>query len=284
MMRRLVDRLERARSLDGISDRLQDAAQAAIRPQRLRDLLHGVWLGHSLHPVLVQAPVGAFISAAVLDLLPGQRRAATTLIAVGTAASLPAAAAGLTDWASLARDQRRVGLVHAAGNTVALTLYLSSLAARRRGRHGLGRALAYAGLSTAGASAYLGGHLSYKQGAGVNQAVADLRRVPDGWQAVAELGALSDGVPVVRHVGDVPILLYRIGDRVTALLERCGHASGPLGEGKLIGSGAQACVVCPWHGSEFGLTDGRVVSGPAASDQPTLRTRITDGLVEVALP
>ena len=77
----------------------------------------------------------------MVDLLPGQRRAATTLVALGTVSALPAAVAGLNDWAELSRDQRRVGLVHAAANTVGLTLYAGSLAARLTGRHGVGRAL-----------------------------------------------------------------------------------------------------------------------------------------------
>jgi nitrite reductase/ring-hydroxylating ferredoxin subunit/uncharacterized membrane protein len=284
MLRRLLNRLEQAESLDRPGDRLQTAVQSAVRPQRLRDFLHGVWLGHPLHPVIVQLPVGAFMSTAILDLLPGQRRAATTLVAVGTAATLPAAAAGLTDWSSLAREQRRVGLVHAVGNTIALALYGGSLAARLQGRQTRGRVLAYAGLSVAGASAYLGGHLSYKEGAGVNHAVPDLRRVPEGWQSVAELSALPDGKPAVRHVGEVPVLLYRLGNEVTAFLERCAHQAGPLGEGDVVGSGADACVVCPRHGSVFRLKDGLVVQGPAASDQPVLRTRVVDGRVDVALP
>lgn len=284
MLRRLLTRLEQSASLDAVGDRLQEAVHTVLRPQRVRDLLHGVWMGHPLHPVLVQVPVGAFISTAVLDLLPGQRRAATTLVGVGTAATLPAAIAGFNDWASLAREQRRVGLVHAAANTVALGLYAGSLAARLRGRHDQGRLLAYLGLTAAGSGAFLGGHLSYKEGGGINHAVQELRRLPDGWQAVAELVALADGKPSVRKIGDVPILLYRLGDEVSAFLERCGHQAGPLGEGDVVGTGRDACVVCPWHGSRFRLVDGMVVGGPAATDQPVLRTRVIDGRVEVHLP
>jgi nitrite reductase/ring-hydroxylating ferredoxin subunit/uncharacterized membrane protein len=284
MMRALLNRLEQATALDPVGDRLQDAVQASVRPRRLRDLLHGVWLGHPLHPVLVQLPVGAFLSAAVLDVLGNQRRAATTLVAVGTAASLPAAAAGLTDWSSLAREQRRVGLVHAAGNTLALACYTGSLVARLRGRHDHGRLLAYLGLTLAGGSAYLGGHLSYKEGAGVNHAAPELRLLPDGWQEISSLADLPDGRPAVRTLADVPILLYRRGDRVTAMIERCAHQGGPLGEGKVEGSGEDACVVCPWHGSRFRLADGLVVGGPAASDQPVLRVRVENGRVEVRLP
>ncbi len=284
MLRQMLSRIEQARALDTVSDKLQAAVQTAAKPQGVRDLLHGTWLGHPLHPVLVQAPVGAFISAAVLDLVPGARRAATTLIGFGTAAAVPAMAAGLMDWSEMTRDRRRVGLVHAAANTVALSLYIGSLAARFSGRPMRGKALAFAGLSVAGGSAYLGGHLAYAQGGGMNQSSPEIIRVPEEWTSVGRLSELPDGKPTVRTVGDVSILLYRMGGEVTAMLERCSHETGPLGEGEVIGSGRDACVVCPWHGSTFRLRDGAAVHGPAANDQPLLRSRVTAGVVEIAQP
>lgn len=277
-----LNRLEEARSLDPVSDRLQAVVSALVKPQRLRDLLHGTWLGHPLHPVLVQLPVGAFVSAAILDLLPGRSRAATTLIAVGTAGAVPAAAAGWTDWSELTRYRRRVGLVHATANAVAIGLYAASLAARLRGDTRRGKALGFAGLSTASVGAYLGGHLSFAQSAGVNQAAPDTARIPEDWTSITSLASLPDNKTSVRMAGDVPVLLYRTGPDVTAMIEHCGHETGPLGEGEVVGSGRDACVVCPWHGSTFRLVDGQVVHGPAASDQPTLRTRVVEGMVEVS--
>jgi nitrite reductase/ring-hydroxylating ferredoxin subunit/uncharacterized membrane protein len=281
---RMMTRLEEAHTLDPVSDKLQAAVQAVAKPQRLRDLLHGTWLGHPLHPVLVQLPVGSFVSAAILDLLPGRSRSATALIAVGTAGVAPAVAAGWLDWSQLTKDRRRVGLVHASANAVAVGLYTASLVARLRGRTAAGKAFGFAGLTVAGLGAYLGGHLSYAQAAGVNQAATEIVRVPEDWTTVASLADLPDGRPVVRSVGDVPILIHRRGDQVSAMIERCGHETGPLGEGEIIGEGADACVVCPWHGSVFRLTDGAVVHGPAASAQPLLRARVRDGKVEVAQP
>jgi uncharacterized membrane protein len=207
MLRQLLTRLEQARALDGISDQLQKIVTAAVRPQSVKDLLHGTWLGHPLHPVLVQLPVGAFMSAAVLDLMPGGRRAATTLIGVAVATSPAAIAAGLTDWSEMPKDRRRVGLVHAASNTVALGLYIASLSARMSGRTARGKALSYAGLSVAGMGAYLGGHLSYAQGGGMNHAAPEVVRVPAEWTQVASLAELPDGEPTVRKVDDVPGLL-----------------------------------------------------------------------------
>jgi len=283
MQRQIMLRLERAKSLDRLSDRLQALVQS-LTPQPVADVLHGVWLGHPLHPVLVQVPVGSFVSAAVLDLLPGNRRAATVLIALGTASTAPAMAAGLADWSQMTKDRRRVGLVHAASGAAALFLYAGSLAARLSGRPARGKALAFAGLSAAGLGAYLGGHLSFAQGGGMNQAAPDIARVPEEWTAVATLAELSPGKTSVRKIDDVPVLLYRDGDRVSAMIERCSHETGPLGEGDVIGTGSQACVVCPWHGSTFRLSDGAVVHGPAANDQPLLRSRVREGTVEVAQP
>jgi nitrite reductase/ring-hydroxylating ferredoxin subunit len=281
-LRQLLKRIERARALDGISDRLQAAAQAVVQPQAVQDALHGVWLGHPLHPVLVQVPVGAFVSAAVLDLVPGGRKAATTLIAVGTASAPPAILAGWLDWSQMTKDRRRVGLVHATANAIAVGLYIGSLVARRNGQWARGRALAYAGLTMAGTGAYLGGHLAYAQGGGMNQAAPDVSRMPEDWASVGPLYELPDGKPAKRMVDDVPVLLYRMGDKVTAMVERCGHETGPLSEGEVIGTGPDACVVCPWHGSTFRLRDGRVIHGPAGNDQPLLRSRVRDGVVEVA--
>ncbi|MFI0791796.1 Rieske 2Fe-2S domain-containing protein [Micromonospora rubida] len=283
-MRALLTRIEQNSALDGVGDRLQRAVQATIRPQRVRDLLHGVFLGHPLHPALVQVPVGAWISAAVLDLMPGQRRAATTLVGLGTVGALPAAVAGLNDWAALARDQRRIGLVHAASTTVGLALYAGSLAARLRGRHGTGRALAYLGLTAASAGAYIGGHLAYKQGAQVNQSVSELHRISDGWHPLADLAGLPQRRLVTREMDDVSVILYRHGDEVTVMLERCPHQGGPLGEGEVAEIGGHACVVCPWHGSTFRLNGGEVMHGPSGNDQQILPTRVVDGVLQARLP
>ncbi|MEV4423042.1 Rieske (2Fe-2S) protein, partial [Patulibacter sp. NPDC049589] len=169
-------------------------------------------------------------------------------------------------------------------NAIAVGLYAGSLVARLRGRHTQGKTLAFAGLSVAGAGAYLGGHLSYAQGGGISHAAPEVARVPEEWTAVGSLSELPEGKPAARRVGDVAVLLYRQGDRVSALIERCSHEGGPLGEGDVEGSGPDACVVCPWHGSTFRLADGLVVHGPAGNDQPVLPVRVRDGLVEVRHP
>jgi nitrite reductase/ring-hydroxylating ferredoxin subunit len=276
----VVDQIDRTDKLDPLSDRLQKIVDGVLRPQRLRDLLHGVWLGHPLHPALIHAPVGAWISAAVLDLVPGQEKAATTLVATGTASAVPAAVVGWNDWAALDAEQRRTGLVHALCNAAAVGLYGGSLVSRLRGKHARGRMFGFLGLGMAGVGAYLGGHLAYRQGAGVNQAIADLMRVPDEWQDLGPVPEYPDGTPVVRRIGDVPVLVYKRDDRFTVMVERCGHQTGPLGAGEQV----DGCVVCPWHGSTFRLSDGAVVHGPATSNQPLLKARVERGQLQVRKP
>jgi len=87
-----------------------------------------------------------------------------------------------------------------------------------------------------------------------------------------------------RRIGDVPVLVYRHGDEFTVMLERCGHQTGPLADGEQTEVAGQPCVVCPWHGSTFRLADGGVVHGPAATDQPTLLTRVVDGRLQACRP
>ncbi|MYS86244.1 cytochrome P450 [Embleya scabrispora] len=89
------------------------------------------------------------------------------LIAVGIGA---AAAAGLVDGSRTHEQQQRVGLVHAACNTVAVGLYSASLTARLGNRPLRGRMSAPAGLAAVGAGGLLGGHLAYRQAAAFDAA------------------------------------------------------------------------------------------------------------------
>src|SRR5262245_27733105 len=281
--RTVLDKVESMRALDRVADPIQRAVSAALRG-RVSDALHGVWLGHPLHPAIVPVTYGGWLGAGVLDASGGDEQAATTLIAVGCAAAVPTAAAGLNDWASLSREQRRVGLVHSAGNSIALGLYLASLVSRLRGRHDRGRVLGFAGLAVTSAAAYVGGHLSYRQAAATNQAEPWLRQIPEGWHDICREQDLDTGSPLVAHIGDVPVLVVRDGDDVTVMIEHCGHETGPLGSGERVHIDGAECLVCPWHGSTFRLSDGAVVRGPAANGQPLLQTRIVDGRVLAAVP
>lgn len=278
-----IDRLENATGLDPLANGVRATVDTLIRPRWLRDILHGVPLGHPLHPLAVQVPLGAWVSAALLDCVPGTGRAARLLVGTGVVSALPTAVAGYTDWSKLHEQQLRVGLVHSAGNLIATGLYVASFVQRSRGRHGSGKALGFAGLAVVSGAGFLGGHLTYRQASGVNHTEDVPHRVAAGWHPLAPLDELPDGRLEQRMLGETPLLVFRRGDEVTVLSDVCSHLSGPLHEGKIVDDDGP-CVVCPWHESVFSLRTGEVVHGPATSAQPRFRTRVAGGTVEVCLP
>lgn len=279
-----IEKLETAAPLDAVGDRIKPVVERILANRRVTDVLHGVPLGHPLHPVLVQVPVGSWLSAAILDAVPGQGRAARLLIGVGLAGALPAAASGLADWSQQDTQQQRTGVAHAMGNIAAVGLYGGSLVARAAGRHGVGRALAYAGLAAAGASASVGGHLAYRQAAGPSHAVAHAEIATGGWHELGPVADLPDGTAVERRLDELSVFVLRRGNAVHAMVDRCSHASAPLHEGELSTVDGAACITCPWHGSTFRIADGHAVHGPATSPQPVLDVLIEDGRLSVRLP
>jgi nitrite reductase/ring-hydroxylating ferredoxin subunit len=273
---RVVDDLERAEKLDRLVGLGQRVARS-LRPGRTRDALHGVWLGHPLHPVLAQAPMGLWLSATVLDAWPDGERASRRLVALGLAAAAPAALAGTADWSEQHEQQMRVGVVHAMANAAAIGIFAASLVTRAGPRS---RALRVAGLAAAGVAGLLGGHISFRLAGGVNQAEPVPHLIEPGWHDLMPAAGLVEAGPVRHLAGEVPVVVIRYGTQVHVLADRCSHLSGPLSEGKL----KDGCLTCPWHGSSFRVSDGTVARGPATAPQPVFRTRVRSGIIQVCLP
>lgn len=278
--------------LNPLAEQLQEAVRTFVRDvgqpaQDIKDFLNGTWFGHPLHPVLVLLPIGAWSTAAVLDLL-GEEGAADAAIGMGVLTSLPTAAAGVAQWQDIGGRPRRMGLMHAMLNSTALGLYVVSLIARRGGVRGLGVALSTVGLGLVGWSGYLGGELSYTLGVGVNRnAWSPERWHPEDtasgeFQIAARADSLRDGQITAGEVTlggqQIPVVFLKRGDQILALNAICSHLSGPLTEGKLVDGD---CVECPWHGSRFAFADGRVVRSPASASQPRFEARVRAGNVEV---
>jgi nitrite reductase/ring-hydroxylating ferredoxin subunit/uncharacterized membrane protein len=272
-----LKRLEQADALDEPAAKLAGVVAAATRPRPVKNALSGTWLGHRFHPLMVPLPIGFWSGALLFDLVATRpaRWAADVLVGAGVAAAVPTAAAGLSDWADAEPEARRVGLVHASMNSLAVLCYSASLVARLLGRRKAGVGLGLAGATAISVGGYLGGHLSYVQAVGVER--KRFAGGPKEWTGVLDAAELEEGRPRVVRAGDTEVLLYRDGTGLHALWASCTHQGGPLGEGEF----ADGCVRCPWHGSTFRLADGKVVRGPAASSQPVFETRVTDGKVEV---
>lgn len=277
----MLDGLEQAKALDRIADPIAAAVSKAVRPRAIRNLLSGTAIGHHLHPMLIVIPSGAWSMASFLDLTGGKdtRKAADLLVTVGILSAVPTAMTGLHDWSDTQEKERRVGIVHAAGNSVALLLYTASAVARARDRRALGVLLGLGGLGSMLFSAFLGGHLSYASGVNVNRTA--WHEAPTDWTRVAkDTDVVEGGRHTVRTDG-VPILLLRHEGKLTAMDSVCNHLGGPLEEGTI----EDGCITCPWHQSMFRLDDGKNYRGPAAVPQPVYETRVTaDGFIELRQP
>jgi hypothetical protein len=175
----LLRRLESTPALDRGVDVLQSLVDVTLRSGRAGDRLRGDWLGHALHPLLTDFPLGAWMSASFLDLFGGTdaRGPSRRLIGFGLLVAVPTAASGLAEWQTTkGAGARRVGVVHAAVNGTATVLYGSSWVARHRGSHRLAVGLGVGGGLVATLGGYFGGHLSLVRKVGT----ADAAFGPDG--------------------------------------------------------------------------------------------------------
>jgi nitrite reductase/ring-hydroxylating ferredoxin subunit/uncharacterized membrane protein len=267
-------------ALDGPAAVIGKQIRSILKPGPVKDALSGTWLGHALHPLLTDVPVGTWTSATLLDLFGGKagRPASQRLIGVGLLAAAPTAWTGWSDWADSepADDAvRRIGIVHAIANGTAAALYGASLVARRRGAHTTGVLLGLAGAGAVGAGGWLGGDLAYARGVGVDETAFE--RGPEDWTPALDASMLADDRPAPAIVGDVEIVLVRRNGTIHALADRCSHRGGALHDGELLGD----CIECPLHGTRFRLDDGSVERGPSAYPQPVYEAREREGRIEV---
>ncbi|HLN75704.1 MAG TPA: DUF2231 domain-containing protein [Nocardioidaceae bacterium] len=176
----VTERIEGASALDAPAAVIQRFVDALLADPQRRQLLHGTWLGHAVHPILTDLPIGFWTSTTVLDLIGGKksRPAATRLLGLGLAAAVPTALTGWAEWGVAEQREQRVGLVHAGANVAALSLYAASFAARRKGAHRRGVMLGLAGSAAATVGGYLGGHMTSARKVSTRHPAFDEARSP----------------------------------------------------------------------------------------------------------
>jgi len=272
--------------LDEVATPVQEAIRKLFESagrggREAKKFLHGSALGHPLHPALVELPVGAWTLAAIFDAIElaggGQRgKIADQAIGVGVIGALGAALAGAADWSETDGRAKRIGLTHGAMNVTATGLYVLSLLLRRRSRT-KGISVGMMAFGVAMSAAFLGGHLTYGEQIGVDHTATADQETPEKYVDVLDAKELAENTPTRVVAEGVAVLLVKQGEKIFALRETCTHLGGPLAEGKLEGDS----IRCPWHGSRFCLTDGRVLEGPAVFPERRFDVRVRKGRIEV---
>jgi nitrite reductase/ring-hydroxylating ferredoxin subunit/uncharacterized membrane protein len=274
---RALERLGDDERVDVAVAAVEQVAQAVPAQGLVKDALSGTWLGHALHPMLTDLPIGFWTSAFVFDLMPGKKYddAARTLIGLGVLSAIPTAVSGAADWNDTEGAARRVGAIHALVNTSALAMYVASWRARKRGRRLAGIGWALGGATLASAGGYLGGHLVDALGIGVDNTTFE-DAVTD-WTRCAEVSDLSARPTRCPLTANAAAILVRHGETALAVSATCPHRGAPLADGAVDGD----TITCPWHGSRFSLVDGSVQAGPSPQPLRAYDVRVTNGEVEI---
>ncbi len=282
----IIRKIEVQEWLSPAEDALKRGLDAVFEPDRqkgkpIENALHGVWLGHALHPVLTDVPIGAWTVALVLDVVEGSsgtrkyRAGADGAIIIGLVGAAGAALTGLTDWKEISVESRRTGLIHGLLNSVATGFYLASSIQRARGKRSGARWLAYVGYGITMGAAWLGGHLVYANQIGVERTAG--KRPPVDFVPVMAVAELPDEKPRRAEYQGYPIVLVKKANTIYALADLCSHLGGPLSEGQVEGD----CIRCPWHGSLFSLENGAVIESPATRPQIAFEARVRGGQIEI---
>jgi nitrite reductase/ring-hydroxylating ferredoxin subunit/uncharacterized membrane protein len=240
----------------------------SIRP--IQHFLNGSWLGHPVHAVVTDVPIGALTVSIVADVI-GQHVVADVSMLLGVLAMVAAAVTGLADYTEVDGNARARATVHGTLMVVTLVLYVISLVIRSGNPTDRLPAIviAFVAYLLLALGAMIGGDLVFLIGTHVNRHA--WRGAGAKWIAL-DLGPLPDipeGGPTKLRAGINDLAVIRNGENILAVHAQCAHAGGPLAEGTIVDGQIQ----CPWHGSRFHLADGHVARGPAMYDQPAYEVR-----------
>ncbi len=236
----------------------------------IQHFLNGTWLGHPVHAVVTDVPIGAMTVSIVADLI-GQPVVADVSMVLGVLAMVAAAVTGLADYTEVDGNARSRATVHGTLMVITLVLYLVTLGMRAGSPSDrlVPIAIALVAYLILALSSAIGGDLVYLAGTHVDRHA--WRGTGTKWIAL-DLGGLPDipeGGPTKLRLGINELAVVRNGEAILAVHAQCAHAGGPLAEGSLVDGQIQ----CPWHGSRFRLENGHVSRGPAMYDQPAYEVR-----------
>jgi nitrite reductase/ring-hydroxylating ferredoxin subunit/uncharacterized membrane protein len=258
--------------------------------------------GHPIHPMLIVFPFAYLVGSACVDawaLATNHRRwfrTASHMSALGLGSAVVAAVPGLIDYVFAVPPKssaKKRATSRMFANVSALGLFAAARAARKREDEppaAWGLATEIAGMGLISVAGWLGGTLVYR-----NQIAVDHRYANAGkWRVTRianpsesfDAGAVDDLavdqmalIRIASAAGERRIVLARTERGYAAFDDRCTHRGGPLSDGTL----ACGTVQCPWHGSQFDVTTGRVKEGPATEPIASYSVEERNGRIVVIL-
>lgn len=96
---------------------------------------------------------------------------------------------------------------------------------------------------------------------------------------VGPVDAVSAGDLNAFEIEGVKVAVANVGGTLHAFGNVCTHRRCPLAKGDLEGT----TVTCPCHGSQFDVTSGAVLSGPAEEPVPSYPVRIEGDAIQIAV-
>ena len=247
---------------------------------------------HPIHPILVGFPIALFVITFVFDLLHYMNHdefyfaIARVLSPIGIGTALLAAVPGVIDFIYTVPPQSS-GKTRAAKHgllnvTVVILFTIACFIREETGTTGV-LILESVGLILMCVAGWLGGTLVYRNQIGVDPRYANAGKWNEEYfEDRPEIrAASSDELKVNQmkliHVGKRRIVIGRTEEGFKAFDDRCPHRGASLAGGAMI----CGTVQCPWHGSQFNVTNGKVTAGPATQQIHTYEVTLRNGSIFV---
>ena len=257
---------------------------------------------HPIHPMLVAFPIAFLVASPAFDLAgvlggwPSAWATGAYLSIAAVVTGLAAGAAGLVDFLYVVPPNssgKKRATWHMGVNVSALFLVACGWALRDWNTlrpQPLAIALEGVAVALMTYGGWLGGTLVYRNQIGVDHRYARAGK----WREQTLEGRAGESVPV-QGANDLEVghmMLLRVGDRDRRLVlarteegfavfdDHCTHRGGSLAGGVL----ACRTVCCPWHGSQFSVSDGLVKAGPAETPIATYRVEESGSEVRLVIP
>jgi nitrite reductase/ring-hydroxylating ferredoxin subunit/uncharacterized membrane protein len=248
---------------------------------------------HPLHPILVGFPVAFFAATLFFDILAllypdmHMEQTAFYLNIGGIVTGLLAAVPGIIDYRyTLPPDSsaKKRAVKHGLINTFVITLFVLSIILKENqiGNKPILISIEAIGVILLTIAGWLGATMVIR-----NQIGIDIRYAGAGKWKEVYINSNEKTIPVATteelkvnqmklvHLNGKRIVVARGDDNYSAFDDHCPHRGGSLAAGTLICNTVQ----CPWHGSQFNIQSGSIISGPAANSITVYKLRVEGNIV-----